>query len=63
MQQGDDVIYDAMNLNAKRRKNYLKQLKQQMAADGIEVEYCVFGVHCRFIGHCRYVAVDRIGGV
>lgn len=48
MQQGDDVIYDAMNLNAKRRKNYLKQLKQQMAADGIEVEYNVMLVVADF---------------
>lgn len=39
LRQGNNVIYDATNLNAKRRKNYLKQLKQQMAADGIEVKY------------------------
>lgn len=39
LQQGNNVIYDATNLNAKRRKNYLKQLKQQMAADGIEVKF------------------------
>ena len=53
LQQGDNVIYDATNLNAKRRKNYLKQLKQQMAADGIEVEYNVILVVADFEQCCR----------
>lgn len=53
LRQGNNVIYDATNLNAKRRKNYLKQLKQQMAADGIEVEYNVILIATDFEQCCR----------
>lgn len=53
LQQGNNVIYDATNLNAKRRKNYLKQLKQQMAADGIEVEYNAVLIVTDFEQCCR----------